>query len=82
MFLLLLSLFQKFKDERLFDNNCKSIILKRMIEQSVDYRLNPALQQGCSRDINKFCLNVLNRHLPNTEFNGKILQCLKVCFIK
>lgn len=69
---------QQFKDEPVFDNNCRSLVLRRMVEQSTDYRLNPALQRGCSQDIGKFCLNLLKNHLPDTEFEGKIVKCLKV----
>lgn len=49
-----------------------------MVEQSVDYRLNPALQRGCSQDIGKFCLSLMKNHVPDVEFEGKILNCLKV----
>lgn len=62
----------------MFDNNCRSLVLKRMVEQSADYRLNPALQRGCSQDIGKFCLALMKDHVPDVEFEGKILNCLKV----
>lgn len=71
---------KKFKDEPVFDSNCKSLVLKRMVEQSADYRLNPALQKGCTQDIGKFCMSFLKNHLPDVEFEGKILKCLKVKF--
>lgn len=71
-------LFQRFKDEPMFDGNCRSLVLKRMVEQSVDYRLNPMLQRGCSQDIGKFCLDLIKNQVPDMEFEGKIVKCLKV----
>jgi hypothetical protein len=49
-----------------------------MVEQSADYRLNPVLQRGCSQDIGKFCLSLMKNHIPDIEFEGRILNCLKV----
>lgn len=50
-----------------------------MIEQSDDYRLDPALHHSCQSDINLYCSQILAKLRPESEYNGKVLQCLKVC---
>lgn len=49
---------KKYKDEPTFDDKCKNIVVRRMIEQNTDYRFNTALQIACSYDINKHCKEV------------------------
>lgn len=58
---------KKFKDEPTFDDKCKNVVIKRMIEQNTDYRFNPALQSACLLDINKHCksVSVSQIHMPN-----------------
>jgi golgi apparatus protein 1 len=51
-----------------------------MVEQSEDYRFNPALQQSCQQDIRKFCINVVAKEPANEELEGKVVKCLKVKF--
>lgn len=51
-----------------------------MIEQSDDYRLDPALHHSCQTDINLYCNQILAKLRPESEYNGKVLHCLKVCF--
>jgi len=49
-----------------------------MIEQSDDYRLDPALHHSCQADINLYCSQILAKLRPESEYNGKVLHCLKV----
>lgn len=67
------------------DPQCNKLVLKRMIEQNTDYRLNYRLKQACSHDISKFCTRVLEEHTKhneNEEFEGKIIACLKQWYKK
>jgi len=49
---------KKYKDELTFDDKCKNIVIRRMIEQNTDYRFNTALQSSCGNDINRHCKEV------------------------
>lgn len=67
-----------------FDAKCKGVILKRAMQDTKDYRLNPGLAKACRLDIPKFCKEVV-ASLPeasNTEYEGKVVNCLKIHFIK
>jgi len=67
-----------FSDDNNFDPKCLKIMGKRIIQQSKDYRLNPSLQNSCSRDINKFCSDVVSRFKDDHEFfEGHVIDCLK-----
>ena len=46
------------KDEPTFDDKCKNVVVRRMIEQNTDIRFNSALQSSCSRDIKDHCSEV------------------------
>jgi Fe2+ transport system protein B len=75
---LLLDLLQRYKDETTFDPKCKVIVVRRMIEQSHDYRFNPLLLKGCHIDIAKFCSGVVAKEPQDKELEGKVDKCLKV----
>lgn len=61
-----------------FEKPCQSLVIQRMIEQSDDYRLDPALYHSCQVDINLYCNQILAKLSPESEYNGKVLHCLKV----
>ncbi|XP_015923497.1 Golgi apparatus protein 1 [Parasteatoda tepidariorum] len=65
------------RDDNGMDRTCRKIIIKRMVEQNSDYRLNPRLKQACVRDIPKFCSTVIADHKDGEEFEGKVINCLK-----
>ncbi|CAL7951690.1 unnamed protein product [Xylocopa violacea] len=71
---------KKYKDEPTFDDKCKNIVIRRMIEQNTDYRFNTALQTACSYDINKHCKEVLVNEPTDKELEGKVIRCLKIKF--
>ncbi|KAG8034414.1 hypothetical protein G9C98_007490 [Cotesia typhae] len=71
---------KRWKDEPAFDEKCKNVVLKRMIEQNTDYRFNVALQSSCSRDIVSHCQEVLNNQPTDKELEGKVINCLKIKF--
>ncbi|XP_053972285.1 Golgi apparatus protein 1 [Hylaeus volcanicus] len=71
---------KKYKDEITFDEKCKNIVIRRMIEQNTDYRFNTALQTACSYDINKNCKEVLIHEPTDKELEGKVIRCLKIKF--
>lgn len=71
-------LLQKFKHDSAFEKSCQSLVVQRMIEQSEDYRLDPALHHNCQADINLYCNQILAKLQPESEYNGKVLHCLKV----
>ncbi|XP_008555491.1 Golgi apparatus protein 1 [Microplitis demolitor] len=71
---------KRWKDEPAFDEKCKNVVLKRMIEQNTDYRFNVALQSSCSRDIVSHCQEVLNNQPIDKELEGKVINCLKIKF--
>ena len=49
------------KDDPLFGQKCRQIVRKRIIQQSSDYRLNPALQVACAKDLNQHCSHVIQQ---------------------
>jgi Golgi apparatus protein 1 len=57
------------KDEPGFDERCHVVILRRMIEHSYDFRLNPALHGACKLDIGKFCSQKLLGHSVRMIFD-------------
>lgn len=67
------------KDELMFDQGCHLIVTNRMIEQNMDYRFNPRLQEACSKNIADFCTKIVATE-KNEELNGKVIQCLKTKF--
>ncbi|XP_029049319.2 Golgi apparatus protein 1 [Osmia bicornis bicornis] len=71
---------KKYKDDPTFDEKCKNIVIRRMIEQNTDYRFNSALQAACSYDINKHCKEVLLNQPTDKELEGKVIRCLKIKF--
>lgn len=71
---------KRYKDEPTFDDKCKNIVIRRMIEQNTDYRFNTALQTSCSYDINKHCKEVLIHEPTDKELEGKVIRCLKIKF--
>ncbi|XP_076234853.1 Golgi apparatus protein 1 [Calliopsis andreniformis] len=71
---------KKHKDEITFDEKCKNIVIRRMIEQNTDYRFNTALKNACSSDINKHCKEVLIYEPTDKELEGKVIGCLKIKF--
>lgn len=71
--------FQKKKSELNFDPMCRQVVVRRMVEQTTDVRLNPDLYQACRRDMAKFCSELVEQmELSSTELNGKLTECLKV----
>lgn len=65
------------KDKRGFNKQCHTVVTHRIIEQNSDYRLNPALQQSCKQDINKFCIQVLENARSEHGLHGAMIKCLK-----
>ncbi|XP_055641505.1 Golgi apparatus protein 1 isoform X2 [Toxorhynchites rutilus septentrionalis] len=68
------------RDENLFDGRCHLVVVNRMIEQNMDYRFNPTLQEACARDIADHCTNIVTSAKANEELNGKVIGCLKSKF--
>ncbi|XP_067007577.1 Golgi apparatus protein 1 [Anabrus simplex] len=68
---------KRYKDDPTFDPKCKVIVVRRMIEQSTDYRFNPLLQKGCRMDISKFCSSIVAVEPPDKELDGIVVKCLK-----
>lgn len=67
---------KKYKDDTTFDDKCKNIVIRRMIEQNTDYRFNTALQTACSYDINRHCKEVSEANilsLPTMHFSFILL---------
>ncbi|XP_012286119.1 Golgi apparatus protein 1 [Orussus abietinus] len=71
---------KRYKDEPTFDDKCRDIVVKRMIEQNTDYRFNAALQNACSLDYNKHCKEVLINEPKDRELEGKVIECLRLKF--
>lgn len=74
--------FQRYRNEAGLDAKCRALVFRRMVEQSEDYRLNPALQQSCHADITKFCAKVVATEPADHELEGKVIKCLKVKGLK
>ncbi|CAG0914941.1 unnamed protein product [Notodromas monacha] len=67
-----------------FDEDCRLVILRRMVEQSYDFRLNPALHSSCKLDIGKFCADKLvghNKKHPSI-LEGEVVTCLRDMMVK
>lgn len=62
-----------------FDPVCRGVVVRRMAQQNMDYRLNPALRKACLPDIQKFCHKVLTPNSENDDhaYEGKVISCLK-----
>ncbi|XP_059141674.1 Golgi apparatus protein 1-like [Physella acuta] len=65
-----------------FDHRCRQIVLRRQIEQSQDFRLNPHLQKACRLDIPKYCATIYDGSNREEEMEGKVIDCLKKQFVK
>lgn len=63
-----------------FDNECKVVIVNRMIEQNTDYRFNNNLQDACKPDIKNYCADIIANEPQDLELQGKMLYCLKEKF--
>ncbi|XP_063838932.1 Golgi apparatus protein 1 [Ostrinia nubilalis] len=63
-----------------FDENCKIVIVNRMIEQNTDYRFNNNLQNACKDDVMKYCSDIIAHEPQDVELQGKVLYCLKEKF--
>lgn len=48
-----------------------------MIEQNLDYRFNPKLQESCAKNIADYCTHIVAGAKQNEELNGKVITCLK-----
>lgn len=69
---------KRYKDEPTFDDKCKNIVIRRMIEQNTDYRFNTALQVACSSDINKHCKEVCLKILHLNLFLTVLLYMFNI----
>ncbi|XP_067651519.1 Golgi apparatus protein 1-like isoform X2 [Haliotis asinina] len=68
---------KKEKNNPDFDAKCRSVVIRREIMQSKDYRLNPSLRKACHQDIGKFCAGVVDQHKQDVELEGLVISCLK-----
>lgn len=68
------------KDEALFNPQCHVTVVNRMIEQNMDYRFNPRLQEACAKNIADYCTKIVANAKENEELNGKVVNCLKAKF--
>uniref|UniRef100_A0A146KTA9 Golgi apparatus protein 1 n=1 Tax=Lygus hesperus TaxID=30085 RepID=A0A146KTA9_LYGHE len=75
-----LACLKKYKYFEDFDFNCREVVVRRMIEQSSDYRFDPNLQRSCRTDISSLCLKVVALQQDDKELEGKVINCLKVNF--
>ncbi|XP_029837305.3 Golgi apparatus protein 1 [Ixodes scapularis] len=65
------------------DDRCRGLVQRRLVEHNTDYRLNARLQHACRMDIAKFCSAlVLDKAAQETELEGKVIQCLKMQFVR
>ncbi|XP_064639932.1 Golgi apparatus protein 1-like isoform X2 [Lineus longissimus] len=71
---------KRYKNNENFDTKCRKMVLKRMMIQSKDYRLNPTLQKACKLDIPKFCSAIITAEKNDEELEGKVVNCLKEKF--
>lgn len=67
------------KNDWNFDKPCRALVLKRMAQQNIDYRLNPRLRKACSVEVKKFCFAVVDSplHKVNHDYEGRVIACLK-----
>ncbi|XP_071092042.1 Golgi apparatus protein 1-like [Haliotis cracherodii] len=68
---------KKEKNNPDFDAKCRSVVIRREIMQSKDYRLNPSLRKSCHLDIGKFCAALVDQHKQDVELEGLVISCLK-----
>ncbi|XP_055705911.1 Golgi apparatus protein 1 isoform X2 [Phlebotomus papatasi] len=68
------------REEPMFDQKCHYIVVNRMIEQNLDYRFNPQLQEACRSNIATYCTDIVATAKQNEELNGKVVDCLKEQF--
>lgn len=55
------------------------MVMRRLVEQTTDTRLNPELRRACKHDMAKFCSALFDRaNTSSTELNGLLTECLKV----
>lgn len=55
-----------------FDDNCKLVIVNRLIEQNMDYRLNNNLQISCNEDIKKYCSDIIGKYKLIAKFHEEL----------
>lgn len=48
----------------------------------VDIRLNPALYIPCKQDIHQFCEKELNSAADDESLHGRVIECLKLEYVK
>ncbi|XP_064105225.1 Golgi apparatus protein 1-like [Macrobrachium nipponense] len=68
------------KEELNFDSRCRLVVMRRMVEQTTDSRLNPELRKACRQDMAKFCLSIFEEQQNSQtelDLNGKLTECLK-----
>ena len=67
-----------------FDAKCKRVVIKRIIQQMKDYRLNPRLAKACTNDLPKFCHKFILEKVDSEKdfLEGKVIQCLKDQFVE
>ncbi|XP_059622678.1 Golgi apparatus protein 1 isoform X2 [Phlebotomus argentipes] len=68
------------REEPMFDQKCHYVVVNRMIEQNLDYRFNPQLQDACRQNIANYCTDIVASAKKNEELNGKVVNCLKAKF--
>jgi len=79
---LLTCLRENMKEDKDFDLECKRIVVRRIVQHSRDYRLNPQLQRACKLDLPKFCSQHIVHHegAERMFLEGKVIECLKDVF--
>ncbi|KAI5736967.1 hypothetical protein M8J76_008902 [Diaphorina citri] len=75
-----LTCLKRYKDSPSFEEKCKLLVIKRMIEQNEDYRFNPELMKACKPDMSKYCVTVMAHQPQDSELEGKVVACLKIKF--
>ncbi|BES89484.1 Golgi apparatus protein [Nesidiocoris tenuis] len=76
-----LNCLKKYKYFEDFDFKCREVVVRRMVEQSSDYRFDPNLTKYCRADIRGLCYQVINHNFAeDKEYEGKVIGCLKVNF--
>jgi hypothetical protein len=71
-------------DDTGFDLKCRRVVVRRIIQQMKDFRLNPRLQKACRNDMSKFCAELFvpaNGESPHF-LEGKVIDCLKREYVK
>ncbi|KAK3885354.1 hypothetical protein Pcinc_010433 [Petrolisthes cinctipes] len=66
------------KDQPNFNSNCRLVVVRRLVEQTTDARLDPQLLNSCRKDLGKFCSKHFDKLNTNaTELNGLLTECLR-----